>query len=62
MSTTHAMPDSNDRTGNLIALQVDEIEKISGMVEPAGYSIISISMESIISDRTTYGHSPDGPR
>lgn len=62
MSTTHAMPDSNDRTGHLIALQVDEIEKISGMVEPAGYSIISISMESIISDRTTYGHSPDGPR
>ena len=56
------MPDSNDRTGHLIALQVDEIEKISGMVEPAGYSIISISMESIISDRTTYGHSPDGPR
>lgn len=49
MSTTHAMPDSNDRTGNLIALQVDETEKISGMIEPASCGIVS--MAAIISDR-----------
>ena len=60
MCTTHAMTDSNDRTGHLITLQVDKIEKISGMIEPAGYEIVS--MATIISDRTTYGHSPDGPR
>lgn len=54
------MTDSNDRTGHLITLQVDKIEKISGMIEPAGYEIVS--MATIISDRTTYGHSPDGPR
>ena len=63
MSTTHAMTDSNDRTGHLITLQVDKIEKISGMIEPAGCGMVrGISNEINISDRITYGHSPDGPR
>lgn len=35
MRTAHAMPNSNERTGHLIALQVDEMEQIPRVVEPA---------------------------
>lgn len=34
------MPDSDYRTGHLIALDVDEMEEITGMVEPARCSRI----------------------
>lgn len=36
MCTAEAVSDSYERTRHLMALQIDEMEKIPGMVEPAG--------------------------
>lgn len=61
MSTTHAMADSNDRTGHLITLQVDKIEKISGMIEPAGVIPQTVLVDNTALALMRYISHPDTP-
>lgn len=36
MCTAHTVPDSNDRARHLLALNIDKVEEVPGMVKPAG--------------------------
>lgn len=46
MGASHAMPYANNRPGHLSSLDIDKVEEISGMVEPASCSEVSITIAS----------------